>query len=190
MEAASGGKATAGVSDLDRPHRAVGVLAIPLPFGPGTELSGVYRFRSGAPFTPGYGAGVDPNTDGVLGNDPAFVSTAADAAHGGDWSCVATAAGTFVERNSCRMPDVHTLDVRLSVDLPGPRVSLVVDALNVLDREVSLLDTALLTTDPAGAVSGARSATRLPLVANPEFGSPLRDLSTGRTLRVGLRIGR
>lgn len=190
LAASSGGKATAGVSDLDRPHRAVGIMVIPLPLGPATELSGIYRFRSGAPFTPGYAAGVDANMDGVVGNDPAFVTAAADAAHGGEWSCVATDAGNFATRNGCREPDVHTLDLRLSIELPGPALSLVFDALNVLDQEVSLLDTALLSVDPAGSVTGGGATTQLPVVANPGFGSPLRDLSAGRTLRVGLRIGR
>lgn len=190
LGAATGEEATAGVSDLDRPHRAVGIVAIPLPFGEAAELSGVYRFRSGAPFTPGYAAGVDANMDGVLGNDPAFVTAGADAAHGGDWSCIATAAGSFVARNACRAPDEHMLDLRLSVELPGPSVSLFVDALNVLDRESALLDTALLAVDPGGSITGGAANTQLPLIANPGFGSPLRDLSMGRTLRVGLRIGR
>jgi hypothetical protein len=190
LAAASGEGATAGISDLDRPHRAVGIVAIPLPFGDATELSGVYRFQSGAPFTPGYAAGVDANLDGVIGNDPAFVTIAADAAHGAEWSCVASAVGGFVSRNSCRAPDMHTLDLRLSVELPGPSVSLVFDALNVLDREVSLLDPSLLAVDAAGSVTGGPANAQLPVVANPGFGSSLRDLSLGRTLRVGLRIGR
>jgi hypothetical protein len=190
VEGVSGEEATAGISDLDRPHRAVGILVLPLPFGDAAELSGVYRYRSGAPFTPGYAAGVDANMDGVLGNDPAFVTAAADAAHGSEWSCVASDVAGFVTRNGCRAPDVHTLDVRLSIAFPGPGLSLVVDALNVLDREVSLLDTGLLAVDSGASVTGSATNTQLPVVANPGFGSPLRDLSPGRTLRVGLRIGR
>lgn len=190
LEALSGDDATTGRSDLDRPHRAVATLSFPLPVGEGSAISGVYRFESGAPFTPGYMAGVDANMDGVRGNDPAFVSSAADSEFGSDWACLRGDAGGFAERNSCRAPDVHSFDLRLSIALPAAGVDLFVDGLNLLDQERSILDTALLRVDPAATVQGSGTTTRLPFTTNESFGMPLRDLSPGRVLRVGLRVGR
>ncbi len=190
LEAAAGDDATVGVSDLDRPHRAVATVSLPVPLGEGSYLSGAYRFESGAPFTPGYAAGIDANMDGVRGNDPAFVSTATASSLGGDWSCLRSDAGRFATRNSCRGPDLHTLDLRLSLALSQVGVALFVDALNLLDQEISLLDTGLLRVDPAGAITGSGQNTTLPFTPNEAFGMPLRDLSPGRTLRVGVRIGR
>ncbi len=190
LEAVSGEDATTGRSDLDRPHRAVATLSLPLPVGEGSRISGVYRFESGVPFTPGYRPGVDANMDGVLGNDPAFVTAAADSELGGDWACLRSDAGRFATRNSCRGPDLHTVDIRLQVGFPSVGVAVFVDGLNLLDQERSILDTALLRVDPTGTIQGSGEQTRLPFVANPSFGTPLRDLSPGRLLRVGLRVGR
>ncbi|NNF38480.1 MAG: carboxypeptidase regulatory-like domain-containing protein [Gemmatimonadetes bacterium] len=178
-----------GVSDLDRPHRAVLTVGIPLPIE-GSYLSGVYRFQSGAAFTPGYVPGVDANMDGVLGNDPAFVSTAAESAHGGDWDCLGSDIGGFATRNGCRGPDLHSLDLRLSLEVSSLGASVFVDALNVLDREHALLDTGLWAVDEGAGITRQASTVQLPLMINPNFGSPVRDLSTGRILRVGVRIGR
>ena len=38
------------------------------------RVAALVRYRSGAPFTPGFRDGVDANGDGAWGNDPAFVS--------------------------------------------------------------------------------------------------------------------
>jgi hypothetical protein len=190
LEAEHGEEVTVGISDLDRPHRAVAMLSVPLPVGDASALSGIYRFQSGAPFTPGYSAGVDANMDGVLGNEPAFVSSSAEQAHGSDWACLRSDVGGFATRNSCRGADVHALDLRLSIGLPAVGGTLFVDALNVMDREMSLIDTALLVANPSGSITGEGTQTRLPFVSNDNFGSALRDLSAGRTFRVGLRIGR
>jgi hypothetical protein len=190
LDGVEGEEVTSGVSDLDRPHRAVFTLGIPVPVGEASHLSGVYRFQSGAPFTPGYAPGVDANMDGVLGNDPAFVSSDALAAHESEWGCLRSDSGGFATRNGCRGPDAHTLDLRLLLDIPAIGGALFVDAFNVLDRELSLLDTALLGVDSSGGITRQGSTVGLPLETNPEFGSPVRDLSTGRMLRVGVRIGR
>ena len=40
------------------------------------------------------------------------------------------------------------------------------------------------------AITGGGTSTVLPFTPNPGFGEPLRDLSPGRMLRVGLRVGR
>ncbi|MEK9507481.1 carboxypeptidase-like regulatory domain-containing protein [Gaopeijia maritima] len=189
LEAAAGDDATEGVSDLDRPHRATGVVSFPLPIGTGSRLSAIGRFMSGAPFTPGYAAGVDANLDGVSGNDAAFVADAAAGTHG-DWDCLDDDRGAFATRNGCRAADVKTLDLRLELGLPGAGVRLFVDAFNVLDERRGLLDTALLRVDSDAGLPAVDGSTALPFEVNPGFGSDLADRSTGRMLRVGLRVVR
>ncbi|MEK9499426.1 carboxypeptidase-like regulatory domain-containing protein [Gemmatimonadota bacterium DH-20] len=189
LEAAAGDDATEGVSDLDRPHRATGLVSFPLPIGTGSRLSAIGRFMSGAPFTPGYAAGVDANLDGVSGNDAAFVADAAAGTHG-DWDCLDDDRGAFATRNGCRAADVKTLDLRLELGLPGAGVRLFVDAFNVLDERRGLLDTALLRVDSDAGLPAVDGSTALPFEVNPGFGSDLADRSTGRMLRVGLRVVR
>jgi hypothetical protein len=70
-------------------------------------------------------------------------------------------------------------------------LSLVVEALNVVesgagwrDHALYLVDrTATLTTNPATGV------VTVPLIANPAFGDVLARRTSGRTIRLGLRIG-
>lgn len=187
FEAEDGVDATAGISDLDRPHRVTGQVVIPLPLGDNSRLAAVWRFMSGAPFTPGYTPGVDANFDGVVGNDPAYVTSNAAAAHG-EWSCLRSDAGSFATRNGCRRADTQNLDLRLEIGIARSGVGLFVDVFNVLDEERSLLDTALLGVDPGAGAPTLSGATALPFVVNPGFGSALVDRSTGRVLRVGLRV--
>ncbi len=189
LEAGAADDPTEGVSDLDRPHRVTGTVAVPLPVGEGSRLSAVYRFWSGTPFTPGYAPGVDANLDGVVGNAPAFVSDAAAAAHP-DWDCLDGDRGVFASRNGCRRADVQTLDLRLEIGLPGPGIGLFVDAFNVLDQEIELIDTALLDVRAGSALTSVGTSTTLPFDTNPGFGSGLADRSAGRMIRVGLRVGR
>lgn len=178
---------TEGVSDLDVPHRLSAGLVVPLPIGSGSRLSAVYRFRSGTPFTPGYSAGVDANLDGVVGNDPAFVSEAAAAAHA-DWSCLDDDRGAFATRNGCRGDAIQTVDLRLDVTLAS--FSLFVDAFNVLDQERSVIDTGLLRVAAGAGTPTVGPDTALPFQTSDSFGSALRDLSPGRTIRVGVRVNR
>lgn len=189
LEGAQGEEVSEGVSDLDRPHRVAALLSVPVPLGSGSSLSATWRFMSGAPFTPGHTAGVDANLDGVEGNTPAYVSDAA-ASSLGEWSCLESDRGGFATRNGCRYPDVSTLDLRLDIHLSGPGLGLFVDALNVLDARHSVIDTALLEVDAGGDLSALSGATVLPFAVNPGFGSDIGDRSTGRMLRVGLRVVR
>lgn len=189
LEAGVDDEVTEGISDLDRPHRLTGLLTVPIPFGQGSRLSAVYRFESGAPFTPGYAAGVDANLDGVLNNTPAFVSDAAVSAHD-EWGCLDGDRGAFATRNSCRAADVQTLDLRLEIGIPGPGIGLFVDAFNVLDERRALIDTALLGVRSDGEVTSTGTTTTLPFEVNSGFGSELGDRSTGRMLRIGLRVVR
>ncbi len=185
-----------GVSDFDVPHRAVVGVQLRFPQTlAGTRVAALYRFRSGTPFTPGFRDGVDVNGDGSGFNDPAFV----DAEIAGidellqKWDCLADQQGEFAERNSCRGPDAHLLDVRFAlglVELQRRPVEIVLDGLNLLDTDTGVRDGALflidretdLVTNPDGSIS-------LPLVANPNFGEALIRRSSGRVFRVGIRVG-
>lgn len=180
-----------GRSDFDVPHR----LALGAEFELGSfRIAGVYRFRSGDPFTPGFRAGVDANGDGSGLNDPAYIDEAvpgiADLLARHD--CLRGQGGGFAERNSCRGPAIHSLDLRLSlglVRLGGYPAELVVDGFNLIESDVAEPDRALYLIDAAGAlVDDGTGRVTVPLVANPNFGEPLARRSTGRALRVGLRI--
>jgi hypothetical protein len=180
-------------SDFDVPHRVVVGLELALP-GPFT-LAGLYRFESGAPFTPGFRAGVDANGDGADDNDPAFVN---DAIAGipvllDAWDCLRTQVGEFAARNSCREPGSHRLDLRLTMTtfrLGGTPVYLVFDGLNLVESDVGLRDHALYLIDRTGSLTTSPGGvTTVPLIANPAFGNVLARRTPGRALRVGLRIG-
>lgn len=179
-----------GRSDFDAPHRVV--LGTDIGFRR-ARLAVLYRWRSGAPFTPGFRDGVDVNADGSGRNDPAFVSDtvsgAVDVVAGN--SCLRSQVGRIAERNSCREPAVGMLDLRLSFGLGFVRrgaeltfdaLGLAASGLEVTDHALYLVDrTAPLVTTPGGV-------TRVPLVANPNFGKSLSSRDPGATFRVGLRI--
>ena len=160
------------------------------------RLAGFYRFQSGFPFTPGFRDGVDANGDGSFNNDPAFVDDAI--AGTGDlfneWECLRVQVGRFARRNSCRGDPIQTLDVRVvlrAFEARGYSVELVADGVNLLDPEVAELDRALYLVDASGALvtDPVLAETTVPLLVNPNFGQPVRGLSTGRFFRVGLRVG-
>lgn len=186
---------TDGRSDFDVPHRFV-VAAELRPLGrPGFSVAGFYRYESGRPFTPGFPAGVDVNGDGTAGNDPAFVDTGIPGVSDlvATWNCLGLNVGRFVERNACRGDAESSLDLRAvigPVRIADYPVELYVDALNVLDADRPVLDRALYRIDPAGTITvdPATGAQVLPLVANPEFGTPLAFRGTGRALRIGMRV--
>ena len=54
-----------GTSDFDLPHRVAAGVEIRFPGSMGPRLSGIYRYRSGYPFTPGFPIGVDVNAEKV-----------------------------------------------------------------------------------------------------------------------------
>lgn len=180
-----------GTADLDIPHRAVLAAVATGPYG--VRAGGAYRLQSGRPFSPGFRPGVDANGDGSAFNDPAFVdeSIAGIAELVRDNACLSGSAGGFAERNSCRTPVQHALDLSLTVPLlrlAGGTAAVAVYAFDVLESERGAPDAALYLVDPAGSVVAdpvARTVT-LPLIANPEFGESLARRTTGRTLRVGL----
>jgi hypothetical protein len=181
-----------GRSDLDVPHRVA--VGAEWSFG-GVRLAGLVRYRSGAPFTPGFRDGVDANGDGSWGNDPAFVSdtVAGAAAVLGKWTCLRQQIGSFAARNSCRGPAITSLDARLVarlLSLAGAPVELVVDGLNLVTTNDGIVDRALYLVNPARAISTnpATGVVTVPLVANPNFGKLLVPRSPGATVRAGLRF--
>lgn len=184
-----------GRSDYDLPHRLAAGLELRLPDERAPRLAAVYRFRSGYPFTPGFRDGVDVNGDGSGRNDPAFVDESVSGV--GElvsrWGCLRGEVGRFAERNSCRAPGVHALDLRLGLRLvssPGVSAELFAEGLNLVESEAGETDRGLFLIDPSGGLveDPARGVVTLPLVANPDFGRPLGRLGTGRTLRVGLQV--
>ncbi len=186
---------TDGRSDFDVPHRLFLGGEVRLPGRAGVRLAALYRYRSGAPFTPGYRAGVDANADGSGRNDPAFVSdtlpgaAAAVAQH----ACLRGQIGRFAMRNSCRAPAVTALDLRLAVTLGrvgAGRAELIADVLGAVRGGTDLVDQALYLVDPAAALatSAATGVTTVPYVANPNFGQPLVRRDPGALWRLGLRV--
>ena len=182
-----------GRSDFDVPHRVVAGGELDLGV---VRLAGFYRFQSGFPFTPGFRDGVDANGDGSFNNDPAFVDDAIAGAGDlfNEWECLRVQVGRFARRNSCRGDPIHTLDVRVvlrAFEARGYSVELVADGVNLLDPEVAELDRALYLVDASGALvtDPVLAETTVPLLVNPNFGQPVRGLSTGRFFRVGLRVG-
>jgi hypothetical protein len=186
---------TEGVSDLDVPHRAVAGAEARLPLPGGLRLAALYRYESGAPFTPGYRDGVDANGDGWASNDPAYIDPSVPGMDAllGARPCLASQSGRFAARNSCRGDAVHSLDARLSVQLfriRGQPAELVVDGLNLVASEIGIPDRAVHLVDANAELVWDEAAGRVtvPLVANPAFGTPLLSYTPARTLRIGFRV--
>ncbi len=188
----------AGRSDFDIPHRGTVGAEYRFPGRLGVTVGARYRYRSGLPFTPGFQPGVDANGDGSGLNDPAFVDPALPGMQSviSANSCLSSQSGRFVNRNSCRDPAVHSLDLRVSVGLPiaslKDRVELTVDALNLIGTEVGIRDHALLLIDPAVTsplITDPVGNVTLPLMANPRFGEMLSRRGENRLIRFGLRLG-
>ena len=189
-----------GRSDLDVPHRFVASGTFELLESPGLRVGALYGFRSGTPFTPGIRDllhGSDPLGPGaVLHGSGTPISIPADMGAPDqltrEWPCVADLVGAGRERNTCRTSGIHDLNLRLGMDLgtrAGWRITLDVDALNLLDDGPYLPDPAVFVVDGSGdlpAVSNGRLS--LPVTVNPNFGAPLVRLSPGRSLRIGLGL--
>ncbi|MCA9738351.1 MAG: carboxypeptidase-like regulatory domain-containing protein [Gemmatimonadota bacterium] len=181
-----------GRSDFDVPHRFVAGLGLRLPVLAGATVAATYRFRSGDPFTPGFRPGVDPNGDGADRNDPAFGGGPDAAALLSEYTCEAAPSGQPFARNACRGPSQQGLDLRLRVtvfQLGGRAAELTFDALNLIESESGLRDTALHLVDPDASLVRAGTETVIPLLANPDFGTLLVRHDPGRFFRIGLRIG-
>ncbi|HSG82802.1 MAG TPA: hypothetical protein VLC48_11150, partial [Gemmatimonadota bacterium] len=187
---------TKGTSDFDRPHNVVVGAQFRLPLGAlSSRVAAYYRYSSGTPFTPGFRDGVDVNGDGSDRNDPAYVDGALAGMDDllGAWDCLAGQVGRFAQRNSCRGPALHRLDVRFALGLYalfGHPLEIVVDALNLLDTQIGEPDRALYLIDGAGSLQTNPDGTiDVPLQVNRHFGKPLVRNQQGRSLRFGIRMG-
>jgi hypothetical protein len=184
-----------GTSDYDLTHRLAAGAELRFGDSFGPRLAAVYRYRSGYPFTPGFPVGVDVNADGSGRNDPAFIDESVSGASAvvRSWNCLASQIGRFAERNSCREPGVHSLDLRFGISVArseGMSAEVVAEGLNLIEPAVGDIDTALYRIDPSRTITEdtSRRVVTLPLIANPDFGDRLTRIGTGRTLRVGLQV--
>ena len=144
---------TLETSNFDRPHKLLAtVFGAPIPGLPRTEISLLYTGQSGSPFTYVYEG--DVNGDGYPGvggasdrfNDPVYVpevfpvppvslatyplirsALEVDECFGGE-------EGRQLQRNECRAPWEHQLDLRVAqtLELGATSVRLEADLLNVL----------------------------------------------------------
>jgi hypothetical protein len=185
-----------GRSDLDIPHRATVALEYRVPSGLDVTLGARYRFRSGLPVTPVFRDGVDVNGDGSGRNDPVFVDATLPgvpelvSAH----PCLGSQAGQFVERNSCRDPARHAMDLTAAIGLGvrslGGPLYLTVEAFNVVATASGLRDHAALLVDPGQPiVNDGNGGLVIPYTGNPGFGTLQSRRGGDRLIRIGLRVG-
>ncbi len=138
-----------GISDFAREHAIVVSAFASMPFG--VRFAAFWKSQSGRPWT--VVGDDDLNGDGITGNDRTFIFAPADlplASTGDDAvaeralyqqilngnSCVGDFVGRIVERNTCRMPWRHDLNIRLTRGfgtVSGQRAELQVDFFNVLN---------------------------------------------------------
>jgi hypothetical protein len=110
-------------SCFDVPSKLAITGIFDIPFG--FKASIIYTGQSGTPFT--YTVNNDANGDGLSGNDPIYVpkdSTDMTLANGSDWaklngyingeSCLNSARGTLLKRNTCRNPWQSFVNARLT----------------------------------------------------------------------------
>jgi len=145
---------TLDASDFDRPHKIVGSLSGS--FIPGldqTEFSFLYVGQSGVPFSyvyegdlngdgfPGAGQAFERFNDLIFvpqepGDLPSSLPTQAllSRALAGD-ACLAEHRGDFLDRNGCRAPWQHRLDLRITQDLAwgSQQIRFEADLINVLN---------------------------------------------------------
>jgi outer membrane receptor protein involved in Fe transport len=149
---------TPTTSNFERPHRVLAYGTYTLPWGL-TDLTLYYEGVSGLPFV--YVVNGDLNGDGFNGNDPIYVPRDAtdvneirigtgvgaafvqnvQAAQAferfiSSQECLDSQRGQIMERNSCRSPFQHRLDVSLRQSIPqirGQQVALQLDFFNFLN---------------------------------------------------------
>lgn len=135
-------KGTWSPTDFENRHIVVANFLWRAPFK--VRVNGVVRSQSGTPWTPVVNG--DVNGDGVLFNDRAMVSrdlqfaTPADRdrfeAILDDRECIRDQLGHVAERNSCRNPWWHSVDLRLAKEITTFRrqhAEIMVDMFNVLN---------------------------------------------------------
>ncbi|HEY3279200.1 MAG TPA: TonB-dependent receptor [Gemmatimonadales bacterium] len=147
-------------SNFSRPHRILAYGTYTLPWrGTTTDITLYYEGTSGVPFV--YVTSGDLNGDGVNGNDPIYVPRHATdaseiqigtgtgsafvqnvvAAQAFDrfidsQDCLVHQRGRIMERNSCRTPFQHRLDLSVRQSIPqirGQQLSLQLDFFNLMN---------------------------------------------------------
>ncbi len=135
-----------GVSDFSREHTFIISGFADLPWG--FQAGVFWRSQSGQPWSPV--GDEDLNGDGVRFNDRPFIFSPADLplASGDEadrqiyadildeFSCIGDSEGEILERNTCRFPWTHSLDMRISKTFQtvnNQRFELQVDLFNVLN---------------------------------------------------------
>jgi len=148
-------------SNFERPHRIIAYGTYTLPWEI-TDVTFYYEGSSGLPFV--YVTNGDLNGDGSNGNDPIYVprdatdpseiriGTGVDGVGAGfvqnlaaaqafnafidSQQCLAAQRGRIMERNSCRTPFQHRLDLSIRQSIPqyrGHRLAVQIDIFNVLN---------------------------------------------------------
>lgn len=141
-------------SNFDRPHKIVAALfGSPIPGLPDTELSLLYTAQSGVPFSyvyrgdyngdgyPGLGATLDRLNDLIYVPEEASQLPASIVTQGllaqalRTDECLAEFRGELLERNACRTPWQHRLDLRAShtVHAGSTRIRFEADVINFLN---------------------------------------------------------
>jgi hypothetical protein len=165
-----------GRSDFSREHAFVGQVLWQLPWN--MRVSAFWKSQSGRPWT--VVGNDDLNGDGVTGNDRIFIyspanlplastGTAAEeerAAYAeilNQYSCVAKNEGQIVDRNTCRYPWYHQLDVSVAQrfnTFGRQRLELQVDFFNVLNGIGQLFcNTNAEDFDPTSGICGLGRVT-------------------------------
>jgi len=165
-----------GRSDFSREHAIVGQVLWHLPWD--MRVSAFWKSQSGRPWT--VVGNDDLNGDGLTGNDRTFIYAPADlplASTGaaadeeraayeallGQYACVGEYEGQIVERNTCRYPWYHQLDVSVAQrfnTFGRQRLELQVDFFNVLNGFGQLFcDRNAEDYDPTSGICGLGRVT-------------------------------
>jgi hypothetical protein len=155
-----------GISGFSREHTFVFSGFAELPFG--VQLGAMWRTQSGRPWS--VVGDDDLNGDGVLFNDRPFIFAPADLPVVDEadrqvyadlleqFPCIGDYVGQILDRNTCRFPWTHSLDMRVSKSfntVADQRFELQIDAFNVLNGIGRVLcDEQAEDADPTSGVCG------------------------------------
>ena len=144
-------------SNFDPGHRftASGAYEIPMPATLTARVAVYYSGQSGRPWSANFNG--DVNNDGVTTNDLLYIPTATDTvtytngtygdliAYVNAEECLAKFIGKIHERNACRSPFQHTLDMKFNVGVPVGRAKVeftwdILNVLNLIDADYGVLE--------------------------------------------------
>ena len=194
-------------SNFDVRHRVVLSGSYHREFmGSAVTFSMFYNGQTGRPYS--YNFGSDMNGDGVSTNDLLYYPRESEVTVGGGFTyqdlvnfleagdCESGGPGTIYVRNSCRMPFVHSLDIRVALEVPFGkfRPEFTADILNfanLIDRTQGVVEYAafndLLVVN--ASESGGKYNYTLNSVARPDATRFSRDdLRSRWQAQFGLRV--